>query len=186
MYENRVCYLNRDHDETASLQETSPTHTINYRVVHYLELHSVAVFSQSSADHEELTALKASRVPKSGSFGNMTSVETPQLPGTLSSIHKAVCDPHLSLDTVEAILWEDPSCLNSANPQNGFTPLHAAARRAHSGLIKLLIKSGADLEAKWRGGETAFLMACKVSCSLPVSSLPRSQVPSNKRRETQG
>ena len=110
----------------------------------------------------------------------------PQLPGTLPSIHKAVCDPHLSLDTVEAILWEDPSCLNSANPQNGFTPLHAAARRAHSGLIKLLIKSGADLEARWRGGETAFLMACKVNCSLLVASLTRSQVPSQQKEGDPG
>ena len=87
---------------------------------------------------------------------------------------------------MEAILWEDPSCLNSANPQNGFTPLHAAARRAHSGLIKLLIKSGADLEAKWRGGETAFIMACKVSCSLPLSSLARFQVPSQQKEGDPG
>ena len=95
---------------------------------------------------------------------------------TLPSIHRAVCDPHLSLDTVEAILWEDPSCLNSANPQNGFTPLHAAARRAHSGLIQLLIKSGASLEAQWRNGETAFLMACKVNfsgCEYHFSLFPR-------------
>ena len=96
----------------------------------------------------------------------MTNVETTQVTSTFPSIHQAVCDPHLSLDTVEAILWEDPSCLNSANPQNGFTPLHAAARRAHSGLIQLLIKSGADLEAQWRNGETAFLMACKVKFRL--------------------
>ena len=142
--------------KTRATQNTSPTHTVITVwciIWNYCRSHAVSDHMKS-----HLIVFKQAEL--------MTNVETTQVTSIFPSIHQAVCDPHLSLDTVEAILWEDPSCLNSANPQNGFTPLHAAARRAHSGLIQLLIKSGADLEAQWRNGETAFLMACKVKFRL--------------------
>ena len=52
----------------------------------------------------------------------------------------------------------------AVNPQNGYTPLHAAARRGEPSLVKLLIEYGCPLDARANHGETAFLISCQVSC----------------------
>jgi len=95
---------------------------------------------------------------------SMVSRGPPEPIAAHPSIHEAVYSPNLDLDAVEAIIKEDPSCLNSVNSQSGYVPLHESARRAHSGLIQLLIRCGADLEVRWKNGETAFLIACQVRC----------------------
>ena len=82
---------------------------------------------------------------------------------TAMSIHDAVINPRVDLAAVEGIIQADPSSLNAMNSQNGLTPLQVAARRSHSGLVRLLAASGADLERKGRGGETPFLTACQVA-----------------------
>ena len=91
-------------------------------------------------------------------------------PSPANTIHNAVGSPNVDLSTVEAILLSGAAYyVNAVNPQNGHTPLHAACRRAHRGLIKLLVRYGADLEARAAAGETPLMVACHVSkrgCAL--------------------
>ena len=80
-----------------------------------------------------------------------------------SPIHTAIYDPNIDISYIESMILADPTCLRSTHPQNGYTPLHAAVRRAHIGMIKMIVGHGADIEAKASDGETPFIVACQVS-----------------------
>ena len=80
-----------------------------------------------------------------------------------SPIHTAIYDPKISVSDIESMILADPACLRSIHPQNGYTPLHAAVRRAHLGMIKMIVKHGADIEARANEGETPLIVACQVS-----------------------
>jgi len=59
---------------------------------------------------------------------------------------------------VTALLAEDPGLLDATNEQ-GFTPMHLAARRGHGDVVRLLIERGADLGKTDDRGFTALLYA---------------------------
>ena len=92
--------------------------------------------------------------------------------GVAESIHKIVFSPRLDLAAVEEVIKRDPAALNTVNPENTLTPIQAAARRGHSGLLRLLGTSGADLEVRSRTGETPFLLACQVWYIASLYSQP--------------
>lgn len=82
-------------------------------------------------------------------------------------IHNELYQPKLDLSRIQSLISSDPSCVHALNRQNGYMPLHAAARRGDSQLLQLLVVGGAPLEARTSGGSgvgvTAFLMACQVT-----------------------
>ncbi|XP_032230975.2 ankyrin repeat domain-containing protein 40 [Nematostella vectensis] len=45
--------------------------------------------------------------------------------------------------------------VNSSNKINGWTPLHWASKRNHTGIVKLLLANGAKLDSTTKRGETA-------------------------------
>ena len=96
------------------------------------------------------------------------TIETtlPSETSTLPAIHTAVYDPTLTVEGVEAMVVSDPLCLNTLDPQSGYTPLHAAVRRSHTGLIKMLVHHGAIVEAAAANGETPLIVACQVRCVI--------------------
>ena len=97
------------------------------------------------------------------------SIETtvlPSDPSTLPAIHTAVYDPTVTVQGVEAMVISDPVCLNTVDPQSGYTPLHAGTRRSHTGLIKMLVHRGAIIEATATNGETPLIVACQVGCNM--------------------
>ena len=77
-------------------------------------------------------------------------------------IHKAIYDPKLDLDRIRALIAADCSHAAAVNRQNGYSPLHAAARRGDPALTKVLIDSGCFLDARATNGQTPFLIACQV------------------------
>ena len=79
-----------------------------------------------------------------------------------SPIHTAIYDPKISVSDIESMILADPSCVGSIHPNNGYTPLHAAVRRAHIGMIKMILSHGGDIEAKANEGETPLIVACQV------------------------
>ena len=83
-----------------------------------------------------------------------------------SPIHTAIYNPNLDLATIESMILSDPACVHSVHPQNGYTPLHAAVRRAHIGMVKMIVEHGADIDARANEGETPLLVACQV-CDIP-------------------
>lgn len=78
-------------------------------------------------------------------------------------LYDEVWAPKPDLAAVREIIKRNPSILNAVCAQNGLTPLHIAARRAHVGMIRVLVGEGADLEARTANGETVLLVACQVS-----------------------
>jgi ankyrin repeat protein len=82
------------------------------------------------------------------------------------AIFDLLSDPTKQLSDVETFVLSNPSCLMSINIGNGCTPLHEAARRGSSRLLRFFVDNGATLEARGNNGETAFLVACDVSCML--------------------
>lgn len=86
-------------------------------------------------------------------------------PGELPAIHAAVYDPNSTVAAIEAMIMSDLACLSVVDPGTGYTPLHAAARLANTGLIKMLVSHGAAVEAGASNGETPLIVACQVSRS---------------------
>ena len=80
-----------------------------------------------------------------------------------SPIHTAIYNPNLDLSTIESMILSDPACIHAVHPHDGYTPLHAAVRRAHIGMIKMIVERGADIDARANEGETPLLVACQVS-----------------------
>ena len=79
-------------------------------------------------------------------------------------IHREIQQPRLNYEQVRALISSEPSCASLPDRQNGYTPLHTAARRGDPQLIRVLIECGAELEARIAGsGQTPFLIACQVS-----------------------
>lgn len=83
-------------------------------------------------------------------------------------IHREIHQPKLNYDLIKSLLSSDPSCASVPNRQNGYTPLHAAARRSDPQLLSLLVEAGSPLEARIASGQTAFLIACQVVESEPA------------------
>ena len=86
-----------------------------------------------------------------------------------SPIHTAIYNPKLTVADIESIILAYPSCVHANFPQNGYTPLHAAVRRANIGMIKLIVEHGGNIEAKASEGETPLIVACQVSVLLFVA-----------------
>ena len=80
-----------------------------------------------------------------------------------SPIHTAIYNPNLTLTDIESMILSDPSCVHQVHPQNGYTPLHAAVRRAHIGMIRMIMSHSGNIEAKANEGETPLNVACQVS-----------------------
>ena len=80
-----------------------------------------------------------------------------------SPIHTAIYNPNQDLASIESMVLSDPSCVHRVHPQNGYTPLHAAVRRTHIGMMKIMVEHGADIDARANEGETPLLVACQVS-----------------------
>ena len=72
-------------------------------------------------------------------------------------------DPRKQIAEIESFVSADPSSLGAVN-EYGHTPLHEAARRGSSRLIRFFIRHGANLEVRDQQGGTPFLLACEVSC----------------------
>lgn len=80
-----------------------------------------------------------------------------------SPIHTAIYNPNLDLASIESMILSDPSCVHRVHPQNGYTPLHAAVRRTHIGMVKMIVEHGADVDARANEGETPLMVGCQVS-----------------------
>lgn len=85
-----------------------------------------------------------------------------------SPIHTAIYNPNLDLSSIESMILADPACVHRVHPQNGYTPLHAAVRRTHIGMIKVIVEHGADVDVRANEGETPLLVACQVSDGTDV------------------
>jgi len=59
------------------------------------------------------------------------------------------------LDKLTALLDADPDCINARCPSSGDTPLIIAARAGDRGVVKLLLKCGADVTIQNGLEETA-------------------------------
>lgn len=112
------------------------------------------------------------RVSSQRSFHHLPSLPTPspfptaewKLDMAYSSqpIHRAIYEPKLNLDHIKGLFTSDPSCLAAVNRQNGYSPLHAAARRGDPALTKMLVEAGCYIDAHATMGQTPFLIACQV------------------------
>ncbi len=80
----------------------------------------------------------------------------------LPSIFDIMMDPRQSLDDIESYVLADPSCVKSAHPQSGCSPLHEAARRADTRLIRFFLDQGAEIDARSSSGETPLMTASEV------------------------
>lgn len=81
----------------------------------------------------------------------------------LHPIHRAIYEQELNLDHIKALIASDPSCLAAVNTQNGYSLLHAAARRGDPALTRLLVQAGCYVDARTTDGMTPFMIACQVS-----------------------
>lgn len=79
------------------------------------------------------------------------------------AIFDLLSDPRQTIPDIESFVLSNPTCLMSINIGNGCTPLHEAARRGNSRLVRSFIDNGAILEVRGHQGETPFLVACDVS-----------------------
>ena len=80
-----------------------------------------------------------------------------------TAIFDVLSDPRKTVSEIETFVLASPSCLGAVNAQTGLTPLHEAARRGDSKLIRFFVNNGAVVEVRGHTGETPFLMACAVS-----------------------
>lgn len=79
------------------------------------------------------------------------------------AIFDLLMDTRKSIPEIESFVLSNPSCLLSIHISNGCTPLHEAARRGSSRLLRFFVDNGATLEVRGHQGETPFLVACDVS-----------------------
>ena len=70
--------------------------------------------------------------------------------------------PWGSADQWEEYLQTHYHLINSPANDRGHTILHMAVHRNYLSLVNLLLRLGADLEAKTEKGETPLLIACQV------------------------
>lgn len=56
------------------------------------------------------------------------------------------------------LLVKDPSLIRLRD-DNGYTPLHLAAKNGHNGLTKQLVESGAEIDARAKDGSTPLHLA---------------------------
>lgn len=61
------------------------------------------------------------------------------------------------------VLIERGISINAANAMNGWTPLHWAAKRGHSSIVKYLVQEGADTTLLTKKGETAAQLSSSTS-----------------------
>jgi len=78
------------------------------------------------------------------------------------TIFDMLLDPRQNVESIEAFVLADPSCVRAASPQNGCSPLHEAARRADTRLIQFFLDQGAEVDARGSAGETPLMTACEV------------------------
>ena len=78
-------------------------------------------------------------------------------------LHRAIYEPNLNFDHIRSLIASDPSSLAAVSRQNGYSPLHAAARRGNSALMRLLVEAGCYVDARTSSGLTPFMIACQVS-----------------------
>ncbi|XP_064394106.1 uncharacterized protein LOC135341468 [Halichondria panicea] len=83
---------------------------------------------------------------------------TPTL-DTLPTVHAAIYNPNLTVDEVEAVVTAHPLCLESVEPQFGYTPLHCATKRCSMPLINMLVHHGAIVDTRAARGETPLMLA---------------------------
>lgn len=76
-------------------------------------------------------------------------------------IYDEIWAPKPDLAVVRETIRRNPAALNAVCAQGGLTPLHVAARRAHVGLIQLLVAEGAELEARTANEESVLIVACQ-------------------------
>jgi ankyrin repeat protein len=80
----------------------------------------------------------------------------------LHPIHRAIYEQELNFDHIKGLIASDPSSLAAVNTQNGYSLLHAAARRGNPALMRLLVQSGCYLDARTKKGISPFMVACQV------------------------
>ena len=76
--------------------------------------------------------------------------------------------PWGSADKWEEYLQTHYHLINSPANDRGSTLLHMAVQRGYLSLVKLLLRLGADLEAKTDKGDTPLLIACQVAIVICV------------------
>lgn len=79
------------------------------------------------------------------------------------AIFRLLCEPKLNMKLIKSTISSDGSCLEVLRIEDSYTPLHAAARRGVTCLVRLLVESGCFLDAQAVHGQTPFLIACQVS-----------------------
>lgn len=80
-----------------------------------------------------------------------------------AAIFEVLSNPSKTVPEIETYVSANPSCLGGVDEHTGLTPLHEAARRGDSRLIRFFVNHGAVVEVRGHMGETPFLMACDVS-----------------------
>lgn len=96
--------------------------------------------------------------PSPGVFLQATPTHTDHQP----TIFDLLGDPRQTIKSIEAFVLACPSCVTSVSPHMGWTPLHDAARKADTKLIRFFLDQGAVLEAQGHVGETPLMVACEV------------------------
>ena len=126
---------------------------------------TTSAYLVASNTGEKITG--AGGVPASSQQQQQASIFPPehlvQAQSFYSPIHTAIYNPNQDLASIESMVLSDPSCVHRVHPQNGYTPLHAAVRRTHIGMMKIMVEHGADIDARANEGETPLLVACQVS-----------------------
>ena len=117
-----------------------------------------------------LVASNTGDVEVKGQGGASTPAQIPVFPpehvvqaqAVYSPLHTAIYNPNLDVPDIESMILSDRSSVHRVHPQSGYTPLHAATRRAHIGMMKMILSHGADIEARANDGETPLIVACQV------------------------
>ena len=86
------------------------------------------------------------------------------------TIFDILLDPRQNVESIEAFILADPSSVRTASPQSGCSPLHEAARRADTRLIRFFLDQGAEVDARGNAGETPLMTACEVFMLVQIDS----------------